>query len=163
MCVRVGAQQSDHPAGFGSLHRSAAYIPSLRLSDGTAFPFGSAFAWMEMTPADFLPNWRPEGWENMSDLSLAQTAPEGRRRTIGASSPGYSKDSSKEFVDVRETNLLENVHGEVGFLYGRSAGGRYSREVESGYIFGTTGDDKVQISVGAFYENSTVTFPRRGR
>jgi len=45
------------------------------------------------------------------------------------------------------------VHGEVGALYGHSLDGRVSRELEQGYIFGEIGNDKTQISVGAFYEH----------
>jgi len=46
-----------------------------------------------------------------------------------------------------------DVHGEVGVLYGHSLDGRVSRELEQGYIFGEIGNDKTQITVGAFYEH----------
>lgn len=42
--------------------------------------------------------------------------------------------------------------GEAGFLYGRSAGGKYSFDTEQGYIFGTVGNDHIQISAGAAYQ-----------
>ena len=45
------------------------------------------------------------------------------------------------------------VHGEVGVLYGHSLDGRVSRELEQGYIFSEIGNDRTQISVGAFYQH----------
>ncbi len=42
--------------------------------------------------------------------------------------------------------------GEVGVLYGHSLGSRHSFDTEQGYIFGTVGNDHVQISAGASYQ-----------
>lgn len=158
----VEAQQSDHMANFSSLHRGAAYVPSLALSDTHAFPFGSAFAWMEPAPNNFLPAWKPDNWDN--DLSLAQSTPQRRARTAAALSNGYSKDldSSGASVELRK-NLFDYVHGEVGVFYGHSSGGRNSFDDKGAYIFGETGNDKIQIGVGAFYEDSNFQFSRRGR
>jgi hypothetical protein len=155
----VSAQNSD---ALSALSGSSAHTPSLALSDARHFPFSHSSAWLEATPSDFLPNWRPEGWDNGSDLSFADALPQRRSKQAGAASRSYSEDSSKEVVELRKS-LWENVHGEVGFLYGRSAGGRFQRDVESGYIFGTVGDEKTSISVGASYENSNYNFSRRGR
>ena len=158
----VDAQQIDHTANFSSLHRAPAYIPSLALSNPRGFPFGNSFAWMQTAPNDFLPSWRPDNWDN--ELNLAQTNPQRRARGVTNAPSGYSKDldSSGASVELRKS-LFDNVHGEVGFLYGRSSGGRNSESVESAYMNATTGDDKVQISVGAFYEHSDFEFQRRGR
>jgi len=52
--------------------------------------------------------------------------------------------------------------GEVSFLYGRSTG-KYGGEFKQGYIIGEVGNDKMQISAGALYEDSSFRFPRKGR
>ena len=160
LCTVVNGQGTDRSANLGSLQYSTPSAPSLRLSDGRMFPFGSPFAWMA-APNDFLPDWKPEGWDN-SDRNLAQNSPGRRQKGDSKSVASYSKDTSTESVTLHK-QLWENVHGEVGFLYGRSVGGRVSQDIESGYIFGTVGDEKLQISVGASYERSNYSFDRRGR
>jgi hypothetical protein len=158
----VDAQQVDHTANLNSLHRGSDYVPSLALSDAHAFPFSSSFAWMEAAPNNFLPNWKPDNWDN--GLNMAQTAPQRRARSSSSAPNGDSKDfdSSGASVELHK-NLFDYVHGEVGFLYGHSAGGRNSASTESAFINATTGNDKVQISVGAFYENTNFDLQRRGR
>ncbi len=135
----------------------------MSLADSRAFPFGNAFAWMT-TPNDFLPDWRPANWENTAYLNEAGSARQLRRDRAAASARNVN-DSSKEVaeVELRKSNLLENLHGEIGFLFGRSSGGRVNYDVESGYIFGTTGNENVQISVGAFYEHANADVQRRSR
>jgi hypothetical protein len=148
LCVPLFAQQAYRPDLFSALNNSIS-LPSLSLSDGQRFSFSGAvaspfsFNWMESTPPDFLP-------------ALSTTAPP--RATAAAP---YPKDSSKEVVDVRKTNLFDYAHGEIGFLYGRSTG-KFSRDVEQGYFIGEVGNDKVHITAGAFYENSSGRFPRLG-
>ena len=159
-CLSLNAQQSNHGANFGSLNRGAIYVPSLALADSHAFPFASSSAWLE--PANnFLPNWRPDNWDR--NLSMAET----ERRPYFASAPnGYSKDSkdiesSGASVAVQK-NLFDYVHGEVGFFYGHSSGGRNSASDIGTYLNATTGNDKFQLSVGGFYENTSFDL-RRGR
>ena len=53
------------------------------------------------------------------------------------------------------------VGGEVGVLYGRSSGKFGGSEFES-YIIGTVGNEHVQISAGASYQESTSCFSRGG-
>jgi hypothetical protein len=78
--------------------------------------------------------------------------------------PPMSADNAKTVRSVERTNAISDdkvlhvrknfeVHGEVGVLYGHSLDGRVSRELEQGYIFGEIGNDKTQISVGAFYQH----------
>jgi hypothetical protein len=144
LCLPLSAQaQTQSKAGadmFSALNNSF-LRPSLALSDGWPFSFSSAFNWIEMT-SNFLPA-----------LDTAMPAKDSTRDTA-TERRGYSKDSSKEVVDVRRSNLLDYVSGEVGFLYGRSSG-KYGVQVEQGYIIGEVGDDKFHITVGAAYENST--------
>lgn len=148
LCVPLFAQQAYRPDLFSALN-NAISLPSLSLSDGQRFSFSGAvpppfsFNWMETTTPDFLP-------------ALSTTAPP-RAHAAAA----YPKDSSKEVVDVRKTNLFDYAHGEIGFLYGRSTG-KFSGDVEQGYFIGEVGNDKVHITAGAFYENSSGRFPRLG-
>ena len=163
-CGSAEAQQFGDRVKAGFFGRSIGAAPAMSLGDSRVFPFGNAFAWMT-APNDFLPDWQPAEWQNAAYLNEAGTARQLRRDRTAASVANSVNDSSKEVaqVELRKSNLLENLHGEVGFLFGRSSGGRVNYDVESGYIFGTTGDENVQISVGAFYEHASADFPRRGR
>jgi hypothetical protein len=162
-CISLSAQQIRTPGTLGSLNAAWDHFPLLTLSDPRSFPFSNTGAWVGATMNDFLPDWKPAGWENSANLNFATTMGQYQQTTTTGSSIGLSKDSSKEGVDLARSNPFEYVHGEVGFMYGRSVGGKNSFDVESGYIFGVTGNDKFQISAGAFYENSNVDFSRRRR
>lgn len=132
--------------------------PAMSLADSRAFPFGSNFAWMAPTNG-FLPDWRPVGWDSSGvNLSMGWGQP---KQYSGMN--GYSKDSSKEVSEVRKSNLLDYVHGEIGGYFGTSTGGRTKLTSEGGYIQAVTGNENLQISVGAFYEHSDAQFQRRGR
>ena len=133
---------------FGALNNSAPRFPSLGFSDSQLFSFGTAFNWAESKP-DFLPA-----------LSTAAALRTGSARQKDSSKDMPTDGSSyNEQISLRR-NLLENVHGEVGFLYGHSSGGKFSRDVEEGYVIGTVGDDKFNITVGAAYENWNGHFSR---
>jgi hypothetical protein len=71
-----------------------------------------------------------------------------------------SKDSSKEITEPFPVQSRYHVSGEVGAAYGVSTG-KYGAESESGYIIGGVGNDKVQITAGASYENTTFHVPSR--
>jgi hypothetical protein len=148
LCIPLFAQQTYRPDPLSALNKSIS-LPSLSLSDGQRFSYSGAvaspfsFSWMESTPPDFLP-------------PLSTTAPP--RATAAAA---YPKDSFKEVVDLRKPDLFDYAHGEIGFLYGRSTG-KFSGDVEQGYFIGDVGNDKVHITAGASYENSSGRFPRLG-
>jgi hypothetical protein len=148
LCLPLFAQQTYRPDLFSALNNSIS-LPSLSLSDGQRFSFSGevaspfSFNWMESTPPDFLP-------------ALSTTVPPRATATRV-----YPKDSSKEIVDMRKADLFDYAHGEIGFLYGRSTG-KFSGDVEQGYFIGEVGNDKVHITAGAFYENSSGRFPRFG-
>ena len=72
------------------------------------------------------------------------------------------KDSSKETVDLARKDWIDYVHGEVGFLYGRSTG-KFGGELEQGYVIGTVGNDKFSITAGAAVENRSGRVPKFGR
>ena len=151
LCVPLEAQ-TRYVAPLGPLGSSLLRLPAPTLSDTQFFSFATAFNRMETTAPDFLPPW------SASD-QFAFYSPASRRDDRSKEvAPGGSSES-KEVSDVRRSNLLDNVHGEVGFLYGRSSG-RFGGEVEQGHIITEIGDDKVHITVGAFYEDSTFHFPR---
>jgi hypothetical protein len=140
----ASARQTDRADLVTGLNDSSPHFASLALSDPQFFSFSSAFSW-QTAMADFLPATPPAG-----------TTP---RRTAATSAATDAKDS-KEVSDVARRNLLDYVHGEIGFLYGRSIG-RASGDVEQGYVIGTVGDDRFRITAGAAYENSSIKWPRR--
>ena len=86
------------------------------------------------TPTNFLPT-------TMAMQSPSRTAP-----------ATYSKDSDLPDypLDLRPGYY---VTGEVGFMYGRYTG-KFGGDYKEAYILGTVGNDKLQISVGASYEDS---------
>jgi hypothetical protein len=119
-----------------SLINSTPDFPSLGLSNAQYFFLATGLNWIEPAP-NFLPG-----------------LPAAQQPTAAAySDPSKDgKDSSKEAVDLAQKNWIDYVHGEVGFLYGRSAG-KFDREVEQGYVIGTVGNDHFSITAGASYEN----------
>jgi hypothetical protein len=140
----AGAQQMLGHDNLNSLSNGQLEFPALTLANTQPFFFPSTFNWIDPASAEFLP----------SLPSVATT-----RSTAAAT---RLPDSSKEFVDVTERNLLDSVHGEVGMLYGHSIG-KFDREVEAGYIVGGVGDDKLQISVGGMYEHWSSSTAHFGR
>jgi hypothetical protein len=143
LSLSLAAQQIDRADVFIALNNSALRFPSLTLSDAQLFSFAEPvaspllFNWMETQPDVFL-------------LPIIVTQP----RRVAAVSAAPREDSSKEAVDVRQPSFLDNAHGEIGFIYGRSSG-KFGRDFEASYIIGEVGDDKFHISAGASYENST--------
>jgi hypothetical protein len=161
--LTVSAQQINRGTGLASFAPMSRDVSALTLANGRSFPFSAPVAWMDSTPHDFLPNWRPSGWDNSGvNLSFATgDRSQPMTATTGSTLDGFSKDSPKESPELRK-NYFDYVHGEVGFFYGAGKGGRTSFDTEGGYIYGETGNDKFQIGAGAFYENTNYQFPRRG-
>jgi hypothetical protein len=111
----------------------------LTLVDGRLFSFPSAFGWVEGTPGDFLPDFTAEELPRVTPVG---TLP----RESGA----------KPFDLFRKPDY---AGGEVGFFYGKSIGGKHSREVEAGYILGEIIQGNTHIGVGVSYEHSTGNRP----
>jgi hypothetical protein len=124
------------------LNDSLPRFSSLALSNAQYVFLSTGLNWLQPTPADFFPR--------------LPAAPE----TKTVAREDSAKDSSKETVDLSRKNLVDYVHGEVGFLYGRSTG-KFDREVEQGYVIGTAGNDRFQITAGASFENWSGRVPRR--
>ena len=124
------------------LNDSSPRFPSLALSNTQYVFLATGLNWLEPGPRDFFP-----------PLPAAS-----QPRTIARTDT--AKDSSKDIVDLSRKNLVDYVHGEVGFLYGRSTG-KFDRELEQGYVIGTAGNDRFQITAGASFENWSGRVPRR--
>lgn len=117
-------------------------LPVLELLDGRRILTSSALGRMGMTPLDLFP---------VALLSSVDVHRSG-------SSPRHGSDGTGGTVDLRLRRDY-NVGGEAGVFYGKS-GGRYGREDFETYIVGTVGNDKVQITAGASYRETTGRVPR---
>jgi hypothetical protein len=150
LSVSAGAQTqlSDglavrSPLVDSPLGRSSVGYPVLALSDQRLFSFANAsFGLMEAAQRDVLP---------------PRNSVEARPRKALAA---RDRDLSAELEDNPANAIYTG--GEVGFMYGRSAG-KYGGSVEQGYVLGVIGNDKFQVTAGASYEQSTVRFPRWSR
>ena len=112
----------------------------LTLMDGRLFSFPGAFGWVEATHGSFLP------------ALAVQEVPRGAPATT------LARSTSSENLELFRKPVY--VGGEVGVFYGRSIGGKYSREVEAGYILGEIIEGNTRIQVGASYGHSTGNAPR---
>src|SRR5437870_770935 len=130
VCVVVGIlalalHAQPTTAGSLSLNKSAPEFSALELASAQYFFFATGLNWIEPVP-NFLPGLP------------AAPQPSG----VARSDPSKDgKDSSKETVDLARKDWIDYVHGEVGFLYGRSTG-KFGGELEQGYVIGTVGNDK---------------------
>ena len=149
LCLPLAAQQPSPRDVFKALNTSSLCLASLTLADAGPFSYAGPSNWTDLAAADFLPA-----------LPTATTSPAPRRteRVYATAMP----DSSKEPVSMVRRHFFDYAGGEVGFLYGHSSG-KYSRDVESAYIIGEAGNDKINITVGASYENVSGQVPRWGR
>jgi len=157
-CVPVSAQQTNRTAEFDAAASLALYrpeifstvdssalihdLPVLALLDGQRLPVWSALGWMGTAPLDLPP---------VASLRVAQV----QKANV---SPVYGKDSPG---DVINSQLNQDYYygGEVGVLYGRSIG-KFGGDVFQTYILGEVANEKVHITVGAAYEESSGRLPR---
>ena len=112
-------------------------LPVLALLDGQRLPGLSALGRMGTAPLDLPP---------VASLRVAHV----QKANV---SPVYGKDSPG---DVINSQLNQDYYygGEVGVLYGRSTG-KFGGDVFQTYILGEVGNEKVHITVGAAYEESS--------
>jgi hypothetical protein len=143
---QIGAQSFRQPDIFRTLEGATLIhgLPALTLADPRSYSLTSAWVDIGLGPFGLSPN--------LETAELPQVSAPSTGRT---SSPGRAP----------EMRLKDNyyVTGEVGFLYGRSSGGKSSLEEKSTYIIGEVGNDKVHISVGASYEEVNGRFRPQGR
>jgi hypothetical protein len=121
---------------------AAARLPVLTLLDGRRFPASSELGRMGMTGLDLFP---------VAFLSAVEVQKFG-------SSPRYGTDGPGGQIDLRLKRI--QTGGEVGFFYGKSDG-KYGREDFQAYIIGGVGTDKVQVTAGAAYQESSGRAPLR--
>ena len=120
-------------------------LPALTFLDGRRILGTSALGWMGMAPLDLFPI------ALLSPVEVKKIDP----------SPTHSAGSPEEVVKLR-VNQDYYAGGEVGFAYGKSTG-KFGGEAKQAYILSGVGNDKLQITVGATYEESSVRFPRLSR
>lgn len=117
-------------------------LPVVELLDGRRFPVTNSIGRMGMASLDFLP--------------LAYYHAVDRRRPARADV--YANDDVDTLAEIRSNPM--QVHGEVGVFYGTSTG-KYGGDMFGSYIIGTVGNDKVQVTAGASYQEQSFRF--RGR
>jgi outer membrane receptor protein involved in Fe transport len=116
-------------------------FPALTLLDGRQFLISGPLG--RLNPLDFLPV------SFMSSVGVQK---------IDAS-PIYGTGAPGGIVDLR---LNRNVSGgEFGVFYGKSTG-KFEYEEKSAHILGSVGNDKLQITAGAFYEEASGHRPSPG-
>ena len=171
LCLPLAAQQTDHEtitldqlqitgaldaASALSLYQPDTFsrsggsilvhgFPALTLLDGRRFSISDSPG--RLAPADILP---------LAFLSTVEVQKFN-------SSPMYGTDAPGGVVNLRSRSFSGG--GEFGVFYGKSDG-KFGYEQKQAYIIGGVGNDKVQITAGASYEESngsgTVrTTPRR--
>lgn len=110
-----------------ALGQPVADFPALGLVNAGPFAYPSGFGW-NGPAADFLPPF----------AAVPQ-----RRVSRPMPSTDYDPYFAQEFT--RPDKL--RFSGEIGFLYGNYSG-KYGGDLTSGYILGTVGNDKFQLTVG---------------
>lgn len=117
-------------------------MPALTLFDGRRVADSSFLARMGLTSLDLFP---------VAFLKAIEVQSNG-------ASPMYGADATGGVVNLR---LNRNYTGtEVGLFYGTSLGGKFHRDEEQAYFISGIGNDKTQITVGGFYERSSLHSPR---
>ena len=123
-------------------------LPVLAFLDGRCVPFSTELGQLGRESIDF---WSGPPTES---YTVAQVIVR----------PDRSKDISKDSPPVEVSPADDPVYygGEVGFMYGHSSG-KFGGDDYQSYLTGGVGNDKFQINVGAFHEESTFQNPRRFR
>ena len=88
--------------------------------------------------------------------SPANAAPRHKANVIvgPVKDPKDGKDYSSTEAFALEKASLAWTGGEIGIFYGHSAGGKYSGDEFGSYIMGSVGNEHLQITAGAGYEES---------
>ena len=158
-CFPVAAQQTNRTDGFDAAAALALYrpeiftsvdssllvrdLPMLTFLDGR-LPGSTALGRMGMAPVANFP------------VALVSAAPAQKTNASRVS----GKDGKESPGDVISSPSDHYYYGgEMGFLYGRSAG-KFGYDDFESYIVGEVGDDKFHISVGASYEELNGHGPR---
>ncbi len=119
-------------------------LPALVLLDGRRFAISNPMGRMGMTPLDLFP---------VAFLSAVEV------EKVSAS-PRYGTDAPGGVVNLRLNR--EYSGGEVGLFYGRSSG-KFGGDEKQAYILGGVGNEKLHVTAGAAYEESSVRVPQLSR
>ncbi len=94
-------------------------------------------------------------------MGLVSAAPRQKASTGSASvkDPKDGKDYASAEALAAEKASLAFTGGEVGFIYGHSSG-KFGGDEFTSYILGGVGNDKMQINVGASYQEFNGHFSR---
>ncbi len=132
---------NSRAVSLSTLNGASYGYPAVTLLDGRRLSLTNSYAWIEPTP-EALPTVTAEEPRRVHTIATTIREPDSK-------------------VVTEQHNLFDYVHGEVTVLYGQSVGGgKFRRDVERGSVFGVMGNDRTQISVGAFYDRSNSRFPR---
>ena len=157
LCFSVGAEQPTRALSLAQLSsltgqntRPLFFQPAIFSRLGDTSLNGGSFG-----PSTF--SGSQETFSLATTYNLVGTPTSFLPTTMAMQSPGrpapatYSKDkdSSDYPLDLRPGYY---VTGEVGFAYGRYTG-KFGGDYKDAYILGTVGNDKLQITVGASYED----------
>jgi len=112
------------------------------------FPVPVEFGWVDIPSADIFP------------VVYVQAAKTQKTAHLAAKDGKDAKDSAGEVISSPLNPYYYG--GEMGAFYGHSSG-KFGRDDFGSYIVGGVGNDKLQISVGASYEESNGRLPRWGR
>lgn len=116
-------------------------FPALTLLDGRRFSISGPLG--PVTPNDLIP---------VAFLSAVEA------KKINAS-PIYGTDSPGGVLDLQLNRNFAG--GEFGLFYGKSSG-KFESEEKSAYILGSVGNEKLQITAGAAYEEASGHLPSLG-
>jgi outer membrane receptor protein involved in Fe transport len=127
------------PDIFGSVDGTTLIhgLPVLTLLDGRRFPISGELGRMGTTALDVMP---------LAFLSAIDV-----QKHHGSTAAG--SDATGGVVDLR-LNRNYGTFGEVGVFYGKS-GGKHGREDFESYIIGGVGNEHIQFTAGASYQESS--------
>lgn len=120
-------------------------LPVLTLLDGRRFPINNELGRMGMSALDLVPVAFLRGVEVQKVHASPAAGSEGTGGVVN--------------LQLRRDYV---TGGEVGVFYGKSSG-KYGREDFQTYVVGTVANDKISITAGAAYTESSGHIPRRGR
>jgi hypothetical protein len=158
-------------AGFGLVALLALSFPALGQQPTELFTTVDSAALVHQLPMqEFLdgrlPGSTPLGRMGTAPVAnfpmgLVSAAPRQKASTGSASvkDPKDGKDYSSVEAMALEKASLAFTGGEVGFMYGHSSG-KFGGDEFTSYIMGGVGNDKMQINVGASYQEFNGHFSR---
>jgi hypothetical protein len=118
--------------------------PSNGIAD-RSYGFGSSWIQLGFTSVDFLPAAFLSGPQSPAQRPSAGQGHGTKGKDLGTD----PKDSPDEMLSSSANPIY--CGGEVGFLYGRWSG-KGGGDMWETYVVGTVGNDKVQITAGASYD-----------